>query len=191
VPDRAVPPSKPKTPRSLHGSIALGIGLGAFALPNPTAAFELALALSGRAWRVELGGSYWVPSVLDPPVDTGIGGRFQLAVAVARGCWVPRFGTIELPVCAVALAGGMIGRGTGDLVENTATAPWAAFGGGPTLMWRPRRPRGRIALMLRVEGLGAATQTTFQTSSPREVWRSGAGALQAFAGIEVRFASRP
>ncbi|MBC8073837.1 MAG: hypothetical protein IAG13_36300 [Deltaproteobacteria bacterium] len=193
VPDRVAPPKKLRPPIPLHGSIVLGLGLGAFALPTPTAAFELGLALSGRAWRVELGGAYWAPSELSPATETGIGGRFQLAVGVGRGCWVPRFGTIELPVCAVALAGGMIGRGTGeDLVRASATAPWAAFGGGPTLLWRPRRPGGRIALMLRVEGLGAATRTRFRTQPSGEpVWRSSVGALQAFAGVEVRFASRP
>jgi hypothetical protein len=182
--------TRPRRP-PLHASVAIAAGVGAFALPRATAAFELGLALAGRAWRVELGAGYWAPSVRDSAVNPAIGGRFQLAVAQARGCWVPRLGTVELPLCALAIVGGMLGRGTGELDVRKAASPWAAFGGGPTVMWRPRVQGGRIALLVRVEGVGAATQPAFATSASGVLWKARNGALQAFGGIEVRFASRP
>lgn len=198
------PPSiTPKTPRAspprdgprrppLHGSILVAAGLGAFPLPRPTAAFELAVAVAGTQWRAELGASYWAPSEQASTRNAEIGGSFQLVGATARGCWVPRWQQLELPLCAVATASAMLGRGTGALVSTRgAASPFVAAGGGPTLAWRPRRSGGRLALLLRVEGTGALTRPAFQTLPSGVVWQARTGALQAFGGVEVRFASRP
>ena len=193
-PEVIVATSPPRTPpvggrqrAALHGSVVVGAGVGVFALPHPTAAFELGLALAGRAWRSELGGSYWAPSQGSSDRNATISGDFQLFGAHARGCWVPRFGAFELPLCGVVLATAMRGAGTGSLVpKKHAVSGCVALGGGPTLLWRPRP---RIALMLRVEGVGALTRPVFTTSGG-ELWHARGGALQAFGGVEVRFASR-
>lgn len=186
------PNSKRRAPSPLHGSLSITAGAGIFPLPRPTAAFELALALAGTQWRAELGGTYWAPSERTSQRNREIGGSFQLVGATARGCWVPRWQQLELPLCAVMTAAAMLGRGTGDLVSTQgAASPFVAFGGGPTLAWRPRRGGGRIALLLRVEGLAALTRPAFQTQpSPVVIWQARAGALQALGGVEVRFASR-
>jgi hypothetical protein len=176
----------------LHGSVVVGAGLGAFALPRPTAAFELGLAIAGTQWRAELAAHYWAPSERASSRNATIGGSFQLVGATARGCWVPRWRTIEVPLCALASASAMLGRGTGALASTEdAASPFVAAGGGPTLAWRPRRSSGRVALLLRVEGTGALTRPAFQTQPSGVVWKARGGALLALGGVEVRFASRP
>jgi hypothetical protein len=165
----------------------IGAGVGAFALPRATAAFELALALAGRGWRAELGATYWAPSQGSADRDGMFTGRFQLAGAHARGCWVPSVRTIEIPLCGLVIAAAMHGAGTGALVnKHSAASAYVALGGGPTLLWRPRP---RIALMLRVEGVGALARPAFVTSA-NDLYTARGGALQAFGGVEIRFASR-
>lgn len=176
----------------LHGSVVIGAGIGAFALPRPTAAFELGVAIAGARWRAELAADYWAPSAQASARNETIGGSFQLAGATARGCWVPRWRTLEVPLCGVVHASAMLGRGTGALVSSDgAASPFVAMGAGPTLAWRPRRSGGRVALLLRVEGMGSLTRPAFQTQPSGVVFQARGGALLALGGVEVRFASRP
>lgn len=188
--DPKAPP--PRRGPALHASALLGVGVGAFALPRPTAALAFAVALAVARARVEIGGSWWTPVRRSSPSNPDIGGRFTLAVATVRGCFAPRWRTLEFPLCGVAVAGVMSGRGTGALPEPlSARAPWVALGGGPTLLWRPRRAAGRLGLFARVEGLGSLTRPAFETAPSGLLWRAEAGALVAVAGAELRFWSRP
>lgn len=183
-------PTRRRVP--LHASASIGAGVGLFALPRATADLELAITLSPGPARIELGGSYWTPARRDSPGNAAVGGEFQLGAAVVRGCWVPKWRTIELPLCAALHAGLMRGRGTGAIPESlSASAPWVALGGGPMLLWRPRRTSGRLGVWARVEGLGTLARPVFVTTPSGLLWRAREGALLATAGVELRFWSRP
>lgn len=182
-------PTDPRTP--LHLGASLGAGLGAFTLPRVTAALELDLSLATRTARVELGATWWAPTEGTSTSNARVRGRFQLAAAVLRGCVVPRWRALEFPLCAVAQAGAILGRGTAALPDpRSARAPWIAVGGGPSILWRPRRAGGRLGLWLRAEGHGALTRPAFETAPSGLVWRAGPGALVVQAGAELRLWSR-
>ena len=185
-------PTGPTRPRpALHASVALGAGVGVFALPRASAQLELGAAITRGRARFELAGSWWTPVRHTSPNNPAIGGRFQLGAAVVRGCFVPRWRTFEFPLCASIHAGALAGRGTGDLDRPlSARAAWVGLGGGPTLLWRPRRPKGRLAVWARAEGLGVLARPAFATAPSGLLWRARQGALVALAGVELRFWSR-
>jgi hypothetical protein len=141
--------------------------------------------------RIELGATWWTPTEGTSTSNARVRGRFQLAAAVLRGCVVPRWRALEFPVCAAAQAGAILGRGTAALPDpRSARAPWIAVGGGPSILWRPRRLGGRLGLWLRTEGHGALTRPAFETAPSGLVWRAGPGALVVQAGAELRLWSR-
>jgi hypothetical protein len=172
----------------VHVGIALTGGVGLALLPGTAAALGLAAVVSGRLWRVELGGLYWTPrrttSVANPDVE----GRFQLAGADARACVVPGSGTIELPVCAGIMIAAMHGRGSGAglVTTRSAASPLVAAMAGPVVLWRPRAARGRVGVLARIEGVLALTRPSFRTASG-QVHGVPRGGAQALAGLEVRF----
>lgn len=188
----AAPPAAPPDPRApLHLGASLGAGLGAFTLPRVTAALDLALTITTGRARVELGATWWTPTEGTSTTNARIRGQFQLAAATVRGCYVPRWRSLEFPLCAAGQAGAVLGRGTGALPDpRSARATWIAVGGGSTMLWRPRRLGGRLGLWLRTEGTGALTQPAFATAPSGLVWRAGPGALTVQGGAELRLWSR-
>lgn len=192
APPSASPSSPPVRPRpALHASALLGAGVGVFALPRATADLELGFALARGRARFELAGSWWTPVGYTSPDNPAIGGRFQLGAAVARACFVPHWRTFEFPLCASLHAGALGGRGTGALARPLAARDaWVALGGGPTLLWRPRRLAGRLGVWARTEGLGVLARPAFATAPSGLLWRARPWALVALAGVELRFWSR-
>ncbi len=182
----------PRSRRRVHASVSAGAGVGLFALPSATADLEFAFGLAVDRARVELGGSWWTPVDRGSSSNAAVSGRFNLGTAVARACFAPVWRTIELPLCAAVHAGLMTGRGTEGLaLPQIARTPWLAIGGGPTLLWRPRRTGGRLGVWTRVEGTGVLLRPVFETAPSGLLWRAGAGGLGVAAGVELRFWSRP
>lgn len=179
----AAPRGRP--PRAL--AIQLGAGPGFFALPAASAWLTFGVAYVQPWVRAELALQYWTPTTTQSPVNATVGGRFQLFAASLRGCFAPSFGRVELPICAVADAGALFGRGTGLLQPpGTAAAPWVAFGGGPAVIVRLGRAR-RWGVWARVEGVGVPLRPTFETTPSGTLWHGNAGALRAAVGVELRF----
>ena len=71
--------------------------------------------LGRRPWRIDLYGEYWTPSSTASPGNADVGVTVQGGSAGLRGCGIPRWGRLELPLCGGLGAGALRGRGTGDL----------------------------------------------------------------------------
>jgi hypothetical protein len=170
----------PATPairsRTLGFGLALRGGVG-FAVVGP-ASGRLGLAASSfaRWWRVELGGSLWIPQRVDI-------GRFSIASADLRGCFVPELRSVEFPVCGGVDLGAMIGVGS-VAGGRRAIGPWLAATPGVGVSWVGLDDR--LALGVRIDAVLPLVRPGFASDEGRLIVRAGFGA-QALAGIEVRF----
>jgi len=195
----AVPQDSPGAPeavpkdRPVRRRIELGLRAAAGAsftriLPGPSAALELALALGGRGWRVELGGGFAPPVRTTVSATPAIGGSFRLGFAELRGCGVPalRRAPLAFPLCVGLQVGAMHGQGEGAGLEQklAARSLWLATRLGGALRWRPRD--GRVALWLGLDAIVALTRPSFETAGGVRVHRAAGVGGQALVGVEVR-----
>lgn len=79
------------------------------------------VALLGPAWRVELGGRWATPRRL---AVEGAAGSFDAWMVEGRGCWVPKPGPVELPLCVGVEMGSVRGRGLPPTPDPTSTRFW-------------------------------------------------------------------
>ncbi|WAS97005.1 hypothetical protein [Nannocystis punicea] len=182
-PDGGEAPAAVAQPRGVEVGLRVAAGVSfARLLPQPSAAIGLALSVSGRRWRAEIGGLY------APPVPGGtpaIGGLFQAGAVELRGCPVLRRGAVEVPLCVGLQVGAMEGRGrgTGLVTTTTERSPWLAATAGAALAWRPR---GRVGLWVGADAIVALLRPTFVTARGQEVHKAARFGGQVLAGIEVR-----
>ncbi|MCA9709138.1 MAG: hypothetical protein KDK70_25060 [Myxococcales bacterium] len=185
-------PNEPREPARRQAS-ALPVGLyvtagaGLSVLPKPTAVLSLGAATWGRAWRAELGASYWTPVDTFPTGDT-TGGRIQQWTLDARGCGLLRPGPLEIPLCAGVDGGAVHGKGLGLPAARQVTSLRLALAAGAALVWAPARLRGRLALRLDAEGLVALVRARFRASpaAPGLVYYTPLVGGRVSAGLEVR-----
>ncbi|PCC68077.1 hypothetical protein SAMN02745121_04580 [Nannocystis exedens] len=182
-PPPAARPAPAEKPRRVQLGLRAAAGVSfARLLPRPSAAVSLALSLSGKRWRAELGGLY------APPVTGGtaaIGGLFQAGAVELRGCPVLRRGAVEVPLCVGLQFGAMEGRGRGtDLVTTTtARSPWLAATVGAAVAWRPR---GRVGLWLGADAIAALLRPSFVTAGGVKVHEAARFGGQVLVGVEVQ-----
>jgi hypothetical protein len=102
---------------------------------------------------------------------------------LARGCWTPHLGPIELPVCGGLEAGASQGHASGVSRRRTATNPFVAAVATVGLAWPFAR---RFALWVAVDGWVGITQPAFtiETLAPWFVTRRGG--VDGVVGLEVR-----
>lgn len=181
-PARLEAPAPAERPRSVRVGLRAAAGVSfARLLPRPSAAVSLALSVSGKRWRAELGGLY------APPVTGGdgvIGGLFQAGAVELRGCPVLRRGAVEVPLCVGLQIGAMQGRGRGTGLATTTTArsPWLAATAGAAVGWRPR---GRVGLWLGADAIVALLRPSFVTAGGVKVHEAARFGGQLLAGVEV------
>lgn len=188
------PPPKPepsapeRPPPELHVGLRATAGVGLSVLPDPTAAVSLGAATWGRAWRAELGVSYWTPVESTPTGATG-GGRLQQWTIDARGCGLLRPGPLELPLCAGIDAGAVHGEGIGVPAARQVASLRLAFAAGAALVWAPARLQGRLGLRLDADLLVALVRARFRATpaAPGLVYYTPPVGGRIGAGIEVRF----
>ncbi|MCX4246181.1 hypothetical protein [Paraliomyxa miuraensis] len=169
---------------STHVGLRASAGVGVATLPRTTAVISLAAATWGRAWRAELGASYWTPTPTDPT-----GGRIQQWTIDARGCGLLRPGPLELPLCGGLDAGAVHGEGVGVLAPRRAASLRLAAGLGAALVWRPARWQQRVGPWLGADLLIALVRARFRatpTAAELVYYTPPVGARFA-AGMEVRF----
>ncbi|MEZ4451403.1 MAG: hypothetical protein R3B09_18125 [Nannocystaceae bacterium] len=160
----------------LGGSAGLGsVGLGGGAT----------IGVGRRRWRVELAGAYWAPRVRALAIDGQEGARVELRLGTAgvRGCGVPSYGRIELPLCAGVELGGLRGDGLDVAGARRHVGPWAAVTASPGVLVRLG---DRVALALRVDAALAISRPTFEVHGHGVVFKADAGALAASLGVELR-----
>jgi len=181
APERA--PSPEPDPPKLRWALGLlgGVGWG----PNPTVGGVVggALGLLGRRFRAELLGQYWTPSQAASAQNQEVGVSVQAWHLVGRGCGVPRWRSLEFPLC-LGLAGGAIhGRGTGDLVVDSARVGWIAATAGPSVLFRLSE---RFAAGAGVDGFATIATGAFHTDPSGLAHQPRAGGFSAAARIELR-----
>jgi hypothetical protein len=163
-------------------------GAGLSVLPGPTAVVSVGAATWGRAWRAELGASYWTPVESIPSGGT-TGGRIQQWTVDARGCGLLRPGPLELPLCAGLDVGAVHGRGIGVPSPRDIASLRLAFAAGAAVVWAPARFGGRVGLRLSAEALVALVRARFRASpaAPGLVYYTPPLGGRISGGLEVRF----
>ncbi len=116
--------------------------------------------------------------------DVDAGADLDLWAVGPRGCYAPRWRTLEVPVCAGAEIGSMRARGYGLSVSRRAHATWAAVTGGAALLWVPLR---WIAVGGGVDAVVPLTRPSFVIDDVGQVHRPRPAGVRIHAGIEVRF----
>jgi hypothetical protein len=187
-PEPAPPEPAPPRPVMLHAGLRLGAGAGLSVLPGATAAISVAAATWGRAWRAELGASYWTP-VETRPGDGVTGGRIQQWSFDARGCGLVRPGPLELPLCAGLDVGAVHGEGVGVPSPRQVASLRLAFAAGAALVWRPARWNERVGPWIGADLLVALVRARFRATpaAPGLVYHTPPVGGRVAAGIEVRF----
>lgn len=180
------PPPRPRAPE-IHVGLGATAGVGLSVLPAPTAAIALGAATWGRAWRAELGASYWTP-IDSIPAGGTVGGRLQQWTIDARGCGLLTPGPLELPLCAGLDVGAVHGRGLGVTAPRRVTSVRLAFAAGARLLWAPTRLGGRLALRLDGDVLAALVRARFRATptAPGLVYYTPPVGGQVSAGFEIR-----
>lgn len=194
VPTARAPAAAPPAPaspaaanaRAIGGALAVTAGPAVGVLPGVAAQLAAVLALRGRRWRVEAGGTYWFPRTAgtadQPTVEIGLGS------GTVRGCYVFARARLELPLCAGAELGAMRGRGQGvGVLSKTSRSLWAAAHAGPGLTWRLGP---WAAVRLAVDAIVALRQPGFDLridGERVELHRAPPVGGRAALGIELRW----
>jgi hypothetical protein len=186
-------PARPEQPlgrqrRVLHAGLRLGAGAGFSVLSHASAVVSAGAAVWGRAFRVELGASYWTP-VEARPDDTAAGGRLQQWTIDARGCGLLRPGPLELPLCGGLDVGAVHGVGVGVASPQRVASLRLAFAAGAALVWRPARWKQRVGPWIGADLLVALVRARFRATpaAPGLVHHTPPVGGRVAAGIEVRF----
>lgn len=185
---RPVERSSARSPRTLHAGLRLGAGAGFSGLADASALVSASAATWGRAFRVELGATYWTPVEVRPE-GSAAGGRLQQWTIDARGCGLLRPGPLELPLCGGLDVGAVHGMGVGVTSPRRATSLRLAFAAGAALVWRPARWRQRVGPWIGADLLVALVRARFRATpaSPGLVHHTPPVGGRVAAGIELRF----
>ena len=117
-----------------------------------------------------------------PDLDVAV--RVWQWTAIARGCWTPRVGPLELPVCGGLEAGASQGRAVGVPERDTVASPFVAAVAGVGLAWPFAR---RFALWVEVDGWVGLTQPAFTIEGLEPLFTTRRGGVDGVVGLEVRF----
>ncbi len=157
------------------------------ALPGVSGAIGGAFGAHGRGFRFEVSGA-WTFAREAEVADTDARASVGLWTIAARGCGVPRWGKIELPLCAAVEAGALEGEGTGATVDaKSARKPWVALTGGPAIAFVPVP---RVAILLGADLVVPLWRAQFVIGDElvhRPFWVG----VRAGLGVELRFGVRP
>jgi hypothetical protein len=131
VPTRAAGPSW-----HLSGWASFTVGLGA--LPGAALGPGVGLALERGAMRLSLG-AVWIPRARAELSD-GVGGELTAVDVLARGCWLPLRGVLELGLCGALDVGWVRAQGFGVDDPAEGEAQWVAPGLATLLVWTFAEP---------------------------------------------------
>ncbi|MCY1056558.1 hypothetical protein [Nannocystis sp. SCPEA4] len=178
----AAPPRR-RAPR-LHGLVRGFGGVATGLTPRPAGAVGLAFGLAGRAVRAELALAYAFERAAEVGVP-GVGVGLRMGSATLRGCWAPRSGRAQFPLCGDLELGVMLGRGRGVDAARTRAHLWLAAGvGAGVIGW----VQPNVGLWLEGRAHVALTRPQFIIDGIDTVFRAPSAGVRVLAGIEVRFA---
>jgi len=185
-PAREPPPptAEPKRRRFEVQGLVRPFVLGSFG-PLPrfgVAAGGLVGVRIGRA-RVEVHALYDVPQRSSADgVDAGA--RFDLWAVGPRGCFAPRWRTLEVPICGGGEVGRIRAQGYGLSVRRSPSATWAALTAGAALLWVPLR---WLAVGGGADAVVALARPSFVIDDLGRIHRPRPAGVRIHAGLELRF----
>jgi hypothetical protein len=179
---------RPAPPPTVHAGLRVGAGVSWSVLTLASPVITAAATTWGRAFRVELGASYWTP-VEVRAADGPAGGRLQQWTVDMRGCGLLRPGPLELPLCGGLDVGAVHGKGVGVTDPRRVASLRLAFTAGAALVWRPVRWNERVGPFLGAELAVGLVRARFRATpaAPGLVYHTPPVGGRVAAGIEVRF----
>jgi hypothetical protein len=188
APPTASAPAKPPARRIVGVHVrALGnVDYGT--LPGVSGAIGGAIGAHGRRFRFEVSGAWTFAREATVPSNPAASGRIALWAIAARGCGVPKWGRIELPLCGAVEAGAFEGEGTGDTVNaTTARRPWIALTAGPAIAFVPVP---RVAILVGADLVVPLVRAQFLVGDEL-VHQPFYVGVRAGLGVELRFGVGP
>lgn len=168
-----------------HGVLGLSGGIGVGMVPAVDAQFRGYVGWSLRRVRVEAIAFHAVGRERKVNRDAGV--RASLTGGGLRGCFVLPAWPVEVPFCAGADVGALIGRGVGSAVDSQRVRDlWVAAAAGAGIAWTPWPV---FALRVQVEGFVSLRRPgvhLMQGAQPRRVYRSQRGGFTGLVGVEFR-----
>ena len=173
------------TPRAqIAASIRIGARGSVGLLSRIAAGAELAVAVRGAAWRVELALGALPPVAARFTSDAAFGGDLAAATAALRGCGVFGVDRLELLGCAGVDVGAVFGSGFGVSAPANSAAPWLAIEGAIGLGWALH---ANFAVLLDVALLVPIVRPVFAVAGLGELHRPAAVGGALSLGAELRF----
>ena len=179
-------PELPKGPL-IDGALRLFGGVDSGVLPGASGGIGLGLALTGPLWRVGIEASRWFPKSAFFEGEPDVGGVFDLWAAGVRGCFVPAFDRLEVPLCLGGEAGRLRAVGTGGTVNLTRQPVWAAAVVAPGVIWLPRP---WIGLFGGFDGFINVARPEFTGQNRPLLHQPTSVTVRALVGVEVRAGRR-
>ena len=179
------PPRSEPVPIDAVLRIAGGVDAGI--LPGVGGGLDVSLGATGRWWRAEGHASHWFSRRDEFEDEPGVGGELSLWSGGVRGCFVPAFGRLEVPVCTGVELGQVVAEGFGGTVNFDARDLWAGVVLAPGVVWLPRP---WIGLYGGVDGFVALTRPGYSGENRPGLHRSAGVAIRATVGVEVRVGGR-
>lgn len=163
---------------SILGGVALGVA------PGVGGAVAIEGGLQGQWWRAGFALQTTPRRFRPHPNNSAVRGRFDVLIAEAVGCGVPRAGRVEFPICGRFAAGGMRANGEGEVGRSEpAWGGWWGVGGSAAAVWHVTE---RWAPVLSVEALAPLREWSYSVGGvPGTLHQTGAVALRAWAGLEL------
>lgn len=171
------------TKRRNWGLRAMG-GAGFGQLPGISPGVAIYGSLQFRAFRLELGGQYYLGGEARYEDLPSVGADLELASATARACLTPGIGRWSFPVCAGFEIGMMRGQGFGAATTSTDTSVWGAVIVGPALRFSVTRS---FALWVEADALVPVLRPGFHMRNLDSLYVVPAGASRALGGLEVNW----
>jgi hypothetical protein len=173
VPDREQERASPPEWHMLVRAPRLGIDVGV--LPELAYGAGLAVGLGDPAWRVLVGGTLWLPQSIPVPGYPGLSVETYRGSLDLEGCRSWQVGRFALGPCVVAVADGVMARGSGPgVVSRSRQIPWLSFGLGFDGTWRVQE---HTSVTLSIDGRVSTSRPHFVIEDLPEAYqvRSGAG----------------
>jgi hypothetical protein len=189
APHTASAPAKPGRSRRIVGVHVRALGNVDYGtLPGVSGAIGGAIGAHGRRFRFEVSGAWTFAREATVSSNPDASGRVALWAIAARGCGVPKWGRIELPLCGAVEAGALEGEGTGATVNaTTARRPWVALTAGPALAFVPVP---RVAILVGADLVVPLWRAQFLVGDEL-VHQPFYVGVRAGLGVELRFGVGP
>ncbi|MBL8943730.1 MAG: hypothetical protein JNK45_11300 [Myxococcales bacterium] len=183
---RAAPASAPRRrrPLGLRGAVRLQGSAGTGRVPRIDAGLGLAGALLWPRARLDVVVAHTFLQRQPHPDRAGLSLRVWQWTGRVRGCWVPRVGVLELPLCGGLEVGASRATSRGVLRTRVAESPFVASVLAGALVWPFTR---RLALWVELDGWVAWTQPAFTVQDLAPWFTTRRVGVDGVVGLELRW----